>query len=155
MFFIQYVHLLTMVLWFGGMLFFSLVATPSIFQSFSKETAGEVVGVLFPKYFRMGYYSSSLMLVTLLIMRRDSLHLLRAPLVILVLMTALTLVSGVVVGSRARIIKEEIIETRDQGKQDALKKKFKKIHAVSVIINLTIILLSLVYLAYLPLLLRS
>ncbi|MCG2723015.1 MAG: DUF4149 domain-containing protein, partial [Thermodesulfovibrionales bacterium] len=40
-----------LALWVGGMSMFSFLVTPVIFQSFARDTAGEIAGKLFPYYF--------------------------------------------------------------------------------------------------------
>ncbi|MEE8484085.1 MAG: DUF4149 domain-containing protein, partial [Nitrospinota bacterium] len=127
---------------------------PSIFKNFPRETAGDIVGAIFPKYFLLGYVSSVLMLATLLAIGRANLSAIRAPLIILALMTALAFVSGIVVGTKAHAIKEEIRQTTDAGKKEELAKSFKKIHGISMVINLVIIILAFVYIAYIPGVLR-
>ncbi len=151
---VKYLHLLFLVFWFGGMLFFSFIAAPSIFKAFPRETAGDIVGAIFPKYFFIGYVCSLGLVGTFFILWKAQLTSVRAPFAILILMVALTLISGMGVGAKAREIKAEIRQTTDVVQKEALSVSFKKIHGISMILNLTLILLSLVYLAYLPTLLR-
>ena len=40
-----------LALWVGGIVMFTFLVTPVIFQSFGRDTAGAVVGRLFPYYF--------------------------------------------------------------------------------------------------------
>ncbi len=147
---IMYVHLLTLVVWFGGMIFFSFIAAPSIFSILPKETAGDVVGDIFPKYFLIGYISSLLLLGTLLWLGRGQLKAVIAPLLIIAVMTCLTFYSGLIIGSKARSIKQEIRQTSEETKKEVLRKAFKKIHGVSMMLNASAIILSLIYLAFLP-----
>jgi hypothetical protein len=59
-------------LWVGGIFIFTFLVTPIIFQSFGKDTAGEIVGKLFPFYFPYNLIISVLALIVfvLLIMTR-------------------------------------------------------------------------------------
>jgi len=43
---------LSVALWAGGMSLFTFVVTPVIFKSRGRDAAGEVVGAIFPYYFR-------------------------------------------------------------------------------------------------------
>ena len=147
---VKYAHLLTLIVWLGGMIFFSFVATPSIFKTLSREMAGTVVGDLFPKYFILGYVASLALLATLWVIARDNLAAVRVPLVILAAATALTFVSGMGVGAKARDIKAQMHTERDAAKNEELRKAFGKIHGVSVLINVAIMLLLLVYVWYVP-----
>ena len=45
------VYSFLLALWAGGMFIFTFLVTPVIFQSFGRDTAGEIVGKLFPYYF--------------------------------------------------------------------------------------------------------
>ena len=42
---IRFIHLMSLIVWLGGMVFFSFIVAPSIFQALPTETAGDVVGV--------------------------------------------------------------------------------------------------------------
>lgn len=46
------VYRIALALWLGGMVVFSLVMTPVIFRTQSRETAARVVGAMMPVYFR-------------------------------------------------------------------------------------------------------
>tara|TARA_B100000315_G_scaffold115333_1_gene105873 strand:+ start:2724 stop:3188 length:465 start_codon:yes stop_codon:yes gene_type:complete len=151
---ITYIHLLTLVVWFGGMIFFSFIAAPSIFSILPKEKAGDVVGDIFPKYFLIGYISSLLLLGTLLWLGRGQFKTVLAPLSIIVIMTCLTFYSGLIIGSKARNIKQEIRQTPEETKKEDLRKDFKKIHGVSMMLNISVIILSLAYLTFIPKILR-
>ena len=41
---IKFVHLLGITIWVGSLVFFTLIAAPSIFKNLPRETAGEVIG---------------------------------------------------------------------------------------------------------------
>jgi uncharacterized membrane protein len=147
---IKFVHLLTMVIWFGGMIFFSFIAAPSIFKVLPRTTAGDLVGDIFPKYYLIGYVASLILIGTLIWLGQKNFKPIAVPLIIMALMTGLTYYSGMVVGTKARAIKTEIHETRDEVKKEDLTRAFKKIHGISMMINVSIIVLSIVYLAFIP-----
>ena len=48
---INYIYLLSLVCWLGSVIFFSFVAAPGIFKTLEREKAGEVIGVIFPRYY--------------------------------------------------------------------------------------------------------
>ena len=150
---VKYLHLLAAVVWFGTMIFYSFIATPAVFRAFPRETAGEVVGALFPKYFLVGYVSSLVMLATLAALWRGNFSAVRAPLAILALMAALAFISGMGIGARAHALKAEI-RTADTVQKEELQKAFKRIHGLSMALNLALIVLALVYLGYLPAVMR-
>lgn len=147
---VKYLHLLALALWLGGMVFFSFAAAPSIFKTLDRQTAGIVVGDIFPKYFLMGYISAAVLVGTLWYMGRGHLSAIRIPFAIALTAAALTFVSGLVVGAKAREIKAQMYATQDNGQKEELRKAFGKIHAVSSVINLAIMLLLLAYLWHVP-----
>ena len=65
MFALKYIHLFAITTWLGGMIFFSYVAAPAAFKVLERQTAGDFVGVVFPKYFIMGYVASVVLVVKL------------------------------------------------------------------------------------------
>ncbi|MCK5237718.1 MAG: DUF4149 domain-containing protein, partial [Deltaproteobacteria bacterium] len=61
----KFVHLLSIVTWVGMLIFFSFVAAPSIFKVLPRESAGDVVGSIFPKYWLLGYLCGALSILSL------------------------------------------------------------------------------------------
>jgi len=62
---IRFIHLSSLVVWIGSIVFFSFIAAPGIFKALPRETAGDVVGEIFPKYWLIGYICSIAALLTL------------------------------------------------------------------------------------------
>jgi len=121
--------------------FFTLFATPAIFKSLPRDTAGDVVGVFFPKYWAVGYAVAFLSLATLLAVTylgRSALP--AARLALIVFMTALTLYSGLVVSARAREVKGLVRSSADGAAKEALQKEFRSLHAKSAVMNLAVLL---------------
>ena len=154
MFALKYIHLFAIVTWLGGMIFFSYVAAPAAFKVLDRQAAGNFVGVVFPKYFFMGYVASVVLLITLYLIGKNNLAAVRVPLIIMAVLTGLSFVHGMVIGPRARSIKAEYSSLAEGPEKAALKKSFGKIHGVSAVVNLLIVLLCLVYLGYIPAILR-
>ena len=147
----KYVHLFVLTFWLGGMMFFSYIAAPAAFKVLPRETAGDFVGAVFPKYFAIGIAASLILLFTLLYMGRNNLAALRAPVII---MAVLSIFHGTVIGPKARAVKMEMKAAEQGPKKAELSKSFGRIHAVSAILNLVVVLLGLVYLAYIPAILK-
>ena len=138
----KFLYLLSIVVWIGSIIFFSFLAAPSIFKVLPRETAGEVVGDIFPKYWMVGYAASLLALSTLLI---DAMLNHTSPFVeiaILVAMSLLGFYAGLVIGPKARDIKAEI-KKEDGGEVEPLRRAFKRVHAVSAALNMLVLVLGL------------
>lgn len=141
---IRFLHLLSLVVWIGGVIFFSFIAAPSIFNVLPRDKAGDVVGDIFPKYWMMGYVCSITALLTILIL---SFHGQSYPLVnisLLVLLCGLTFCSGMAVGTKAREVKARIRTIEDQAQKEILKLKFTSLHKRSTILNSIILILGLI-----------
>ncbi|MFQ5483561.1 MAG: DUF4149 domain-containing protein, partial [Nitrospinaceae bacterium] len=61
----QFVYLVSLGLWIGGIVFFSFFTAPVVFKLLEREQAGEVVGVIFPRHYKLQYICGGLMLVSL------------------------------------------------------------------------------------------
>ena len=137
-----FIHLLSIVVWLGMLIFFTFLAAPSIFKTLPKETAGTVVGSIFPKYWITGYIASVLATATLIAISWAQMAWPGWRLPILIAMTVISFYSGLRVGKKARAIKALIKEGSDD--KEALRHDFKKVHAVSAILNITVIILGLI-----------
>jgi uncharacterized membrane protein len=139
---LKFIHLLSIVVWLGMLIFFTFIGAPAIFRELPRETAGQVVGRIFPKYWLTGYIASVLSLATL----GAASFMQRAfpawRILILIAMTVISFYSGLVVGKKARSLKARIKQGSDD--KEALKRDFKKVHALSAVLNITVIALGLV-----------
>lgn len=138
---IKFLHLMSLVVWLGGIIFFSFIAAPSIFKALPRETAGDVVGEIFPKYWMIGYICSITALATILIVSSHERTYAWVRIGLLILMTGLAFYSGLIVGSKAREVKAEIRTTQDESKKEELKSQFKILHRNSAILNGIILIL--------------
>ncbi len=137
-----FIHLLSIVVWLGMLIFFTFLCAPSIFKTLPKETAGDVVGSIFPKYWITGYIASVLATATLIAISSIRMAWPGWRLPVLIAMTVISFYSGLRVGARARSIKAKIREGSDD--MEALKRDFKKVHAVSAVLNITVITLGVI-----------
>ena len=62
---VSVVYRLAVAFWVGGVAIFTFVLTPIIFKAYSRDTAGQIVGVLFPAYFRWGLACGAVALISL------------------------------------------------------------------------------------------
>ncbi|HLC18716.1 MAG TPA: DUF4149 domain-containing protein [Thermodesulfobacteriota bacterium] len=138
---VRFIHLLSIVLWVGSLVFFSFFAAPSIFKVLPREAAGDVVGDIFPKYWAVGYVSSVLALATLVMISLMEKNFPAVRVLILSVMTAVTFYSGLSVGTKARAIKAEMRAAEETSAKEELGKGFKKVHAISSALNVVIIVL--------------
>mgnify|MGYP001565406764 FL=1 len=141
---IRFIYLFSLVIWIGSILFFSFFAAPSIFKVLPRETAGEVVGDIFPKYWMIGYISGIVSILSVIIIYIKEKGNYTAIISVLAIMTILTFYSGMAVGQKARAIKAEIKITEDASKKEGLKKEFSTVHRKSAILNGIILALGII-----------
>jgi hypothetical protein len=135
----QYIDMfyrLAVSLWAGGNAIFTLMLTPILFKTESRDVAGRIVGNLFPGYFRWGMACGVIALVCRLAGRGLDPKL---PVIILVAMLALTSFQAFYVEPRAAELKRQIGSFETTGKEHPLRKEFSKLHGVSAVCNLTVL----------------
>ena len=135
----QYIEMLYRVaisLWAGGNAIFSLLLTPILFKTESRDIAARIVGNLFPAYFRWGLACGVIALVCRLAGRGVDLKL---PVIVLAIMLSLTSFQAFYVEPRAAELKQQIGSFETSSKEHPLRKQFSKLHGVSAVCNLAVL----------------
>ncbi|MEE9613760.1 MAG: DUF4149 domain-containing protein [Thermodesulfobacteriota bacterium] len=141
----KFIHLLSIVVWIGSVVFFSFFAAPSIFKVLPRETAGDVVGDIFPKYWIINYFCSLVALFTLL-----GLSLMEGvfPFLRVAVLAALTLLvfySGIFIGSEARDVKARMKAVEDRAEREKMREEFKRLHRKSSTMNMVVLTVGLIF----------
>jgi hypothetical protein len=136
MHFLDIIYRLAISMWAGGNAIFTLMLTPILFRTESRDVAGRIVGNLFPGYFRWGLACGIIALVCRL--GGNGLAL-RIPLIALVVMLATTSFQAFYVEPRAAELKRRIGSFETTSKDDPLRKEFSKLHGVSAVCNLAVL----------------
>src|SRR5512137_1975856 len=131
-FILPIVYRLAVAFWVGGVAIFTFVLTPIIFRVNDRDTAGRIVGILFPGYFRWGLACGAVALVTLLILRDRAFI---TKLVIILAMLAITSVQAFVIEPRAAALKKEIPSFETTSREHPLRREFSRLHAFSAVCN--------------------
>lgn len=143
---LRYVLLLAVVAWIGGIVFFSFIASPSVFKLLPRELAGQVVGDIFPKYHLLGYISCIVALGCLLGLRQlGTRQAVGRAAFIIALMGMVQVTMGMVIGPQVTTARDAAKTAPAGSEQDRLEKKFRSLHAVSMIFNLLLLILGLVF----------
>jgi hypothetical protein len=127
---------LAISLWAGGNAIFTLMLTPILFKTESRDVAGRIVGNLFPGYFRWGLACGIIALICRLAGRGPDL---RLPVLVLAVMLAVTSFQAFYVEPKAAELKRRIGSFESTSKDDPLRKEFSKLHGVSAVCNLTVL----------------
>ncbi len=133
---ITIVYRLAISFWVGGATLFTFILTPIIFKSYGRDMAGQVVGYLFPGYFRWGLACGVVALTSHLIVRGR--HFVPV-IVLIVVMLALTSFQAFFIEPRAATLKKEIPSFETTPKDHPLRKEFAKLHGISAVCNLAVV----------------
>ncbi len=135
---IHFIHLLSLVVWMGSIIFFSFFAAPSVFRVLDRQQAGEVVGAIFPKYYAIGYICSALAAATLILSPRETEG---PPLIFLAVMAACTFYAGLVINPQARALKQQMKDAPED--REAIEPHFRSLHGWSVRLNAAVLIFGL------------
>lgn len=124
---------LTLSLWVGGVVIFTFLVTPVLFNSFDREVAGGIVAKLFPLYFPYLLVLEAVALVAFIIGREESKGL-AATLPIYLLIGAL----GVSLFVNFKLY-PDIREAKREAASSGRESEFARLHAVSAGLNLLIL----------------
>ena len=134
----QFLLLLALSLWVGGMVFFSAGVAPGIFKAMDRPAAGKLLAELFPTYYRSGAVCGAIaLLVVLLLFVFDSgSRLLRfVQMVLVLLMLAATLYAGWMLEPRIHDLRTQRTAASLSAQRDAAERSFQKLHWRSVQVN--------------------
>ncbi|GFO70163.1 membrane protein [Geomonas limicola] len=127
---------LAVSLWLGGAALFTFMLTPILFRSESRDSAGRIVGLLFPGYFRWGLACGAVALICRLILSGKGTVLAG---IILAVMLALCSFQAFYIEPKAAALKKEIVSFETTPKDHPLRREFSKLHGVSAVCNLAVI----------------
>lgn len=134
--YIDMLYRLAVSLWAGGNAIFTLMLTPVLFKTESRDVAGRIVGNLFPGYFRWGLACGVIALMCRFFGRGLDVKL---PVIVLVIMLAVTCFQALYVEPRAAELKRQIVSFETTSKDDPLRREFSKLHGVSAVCNLGVL----------------
>ena len=127
----NFIYLLSLVLWIGSIVFFSFFVAPVVFKSLEREKAGELGGIIFPRYYKVGYACGTLILLSFLGSGVEEIGLKWCAWGSMCLTSVL---GGVVINPKAKLLKEKI-KSAPEGEKSMLESKFKSLHSFSVKLN--------------------
>ncbi len=134
------IYQFVLALWVGGMAIFTFLVTPAIFRSYGRDRAGEIVGKLFPGYFGYKLGVSILALLLFSLMGRPGGA---APLSFLILALLLNLSHRFLLYPEIQKVKKGVASF-EADPDSPLRKRFRKLHAVSMALNLAVLVIGIV-----------
>lgn len=145
---LKFLLTLSISFWVGSIFFFSFFAAPSIFKILPRETAGNVVSDIFPKYYLVAYVcglvalASSILLLYMGSHKFIGLH--GFKILGLLVMLGLALYAGQVIRPEAREVRTEMRSVgEDSPKYLELRKNFGRLHMQSAIMNIVVFIMGI------------
>lgn len=133
-------YLLTLALWVGGIAVFTFLVTPLLFGHLGRDEAGRIVGFLFPAYFPYLLVLSLVALGTFGLLARGPWGLARwVTLLLLVAAVATNAYVAFRLHPQARAVKQEIASFETVPPDHPLRRRFRRLHAVSAALNLFVL----------------
>ncbi len=135
---LRFFHLLALVIWIGGGVFFSFFTLPALFSVLPRDMAGRVTSTIFPRYYLMGGVCGVVALLTCL------LQWLHAPvwdrprlveMVLLILMLVMTLYAGLGILPETSSLRPQLRSADDSPGGHSARQRFDVLHRRSVILN--------------------
>lgn len=143
---------LTLALWVGGIAIFTFLVTPVIFKSYKRDTAGGIVGKLLPRYF---WYNLILAAAALtLFFPAAEVRTACASRLSLVLLSAAFIINVFIVFKlhpEAVKTKQAVTSFERESPDSPARKRFTRLHGVSAVLNLVLLVVGIILLAAGPL----
>jgi len=137
---VHFIYFLGLVCWLGSVIFFSFFTAPVIFKLLDREKAGEIVGVIFPRYYFFGYVCAVLVLFSLMI--SDS-NIVKRKSILLLIMIVGWFYAGMIVSPKSRKLKALRQAASSIGEKENFERQFKKVHSLAVNLNGTVLVAGL------------
>jgi hypothetical protein len=134
--YIDMFYRLAISFWAGGSAIFTLLLTPILFKTESRDIAARIVGNLFPAYFKWGLACGA---VALLCRLCGSGAVSKIPAAVLLAMLLVTSFQAFYVEPKAAELKRQIGSFEMTPKDHPLRREFAKLHGVSAVCNLVVL----------------
>ncbi|MCA9319450.1 MAG: DUF4149 domain-containing protein [Planctomycetes bacterium] len=137
------VFLMAMGVWLGGVVFFSFFTAPVIFERLPRNQAADLISVIFPRYYKLGYACGFLMIVAGLYpsWREPGLGMATLSLSFALLATICSIYAGVVVLPRVRRLRQTAASSAGTSEHSANRAAYIRWHQISVTINSAVLIL--------------
>ncbi len=141
---------LALGLWVGAIVFVSFIVAPVVFRTVPNETAGTIMGQIFPLYYALTVAVGVVALGSaLLILRRAGASVAwKSVVVMLIVMLAATTYAGAVVNPRARVLRpalhREPVDPKIRTEFDTLHHRAVQLNGLVLLLGLATIVVSAV-----------
>jgi len=139
------IYRLALALWVGGMSVFTFVVTPVIFRTQTRDSAGKIVGALFPVYFRFCLVVTAAALVARAASGRAFTGARQlAGTFLIVFCLAIVSYHTFGVAPRMAEVRETIVSMETTPEENPARREFSRLHGLSMTLNLVVIVFGVV-----------
>ena len=137
-----FLYLLALVCWLGGMFFFTVIVAPVVFKLLPLAEGGKLVAGLFPRYYIVGYIAGgiSVALAIYFAIERSPRLWWSLSSLALAIALGLTIYAGAIVRPQVDAVRTVVEE---QTPDPARKAEFDRLHRLSVMLNVGVMVLNL------------
>ena len=141
---LRFLEFLSLGTWVGSILFLSLVVAPGAFATLgSRELAGRMVGMALARMHMLGLMAGLLYLLSRVALAKSLSALASRPALLVVAMLALTLVSQYAASPRMAQLRAEMGSVDAVPREHPLRVEFHRLHRVSVLLEVVVLLAGL------------
>jgi uncharacterized protein DUF4149 len=139
------IYLAALGCWLGGIVFFSFFTAPAVFTVLPRPEAGQLISVIFPRYYMLGYVVGTVSLVLAIYFTavREPRIWWGGTTLVLAIALGITFYAGTVILPRANALRTITENPNPDPVKKEKKAEFDKLHHNSVILNGTVLLLNL------------
>lgn len=134
------IYRLALAFWVGGMSAFTFVVTPVIFRTQTRDSAGKIVGALFPVYFRFCLVVTAAALVARAaagIAFSGARQL--AGTFLIAFCLAIVSYHTFGLAPRMEAVRETVVSMEAAPEEDPVRQEFSRLHGISMTLNLVVI----------------
>jgi uncharacterized membrane protein len=130
----RWLFLMALIVWLGGVIFFSFVVAPNVFRTFDAPLGGRIVGTIFPTYYWLGYVCGATLLVASMVFAAvgTARGWWGTSVLLVAVMLGATLYAGLVIQPRATALRPQIHEA---AAPQSVKEEFDRLHRLAVTLN--------------------
>ncbi len=135
------VYRLALSAWVGGIALFTFVVTPVIFRTQGRDTAGKIVGAIFPLYFRYVLVAAAIGLLARAA-AGEAFSGVRQWTGTVLILSAIVLTGYQAYGLTPRMerLKQSVASFEAASPDDPARREFSRLHGISMAVNLVVLL---------------
>ena len=138
----QFLLVLMLSAWVGGVAFFSAAVTPILFTALDRAAAGNLLARLFPRYYQWGAVCGSAALAVLLLLflfDSGSRALRFLQMVLVFLMLSSTFYAGWILEPEIHRLRDERVSAPTKIQRDEAERRFQRLHGRSFNLNVAVL----------------